>query len=166
MAAIFDASRQARQSDRDRNGLDEAQRAVLDLLAASQSGRADGGGASASAAADADAWVWVAQLTEGPVVGVAALRRLGEHEVELVRVQIHPEHRRRGYASRLIERVLRFCHEQGMLKISLDTDAADAPAISLFQKFHFHLHRAKEEQPGRQRLEYYLDLYQKPQQEG
>jgi len=166
VAELFDASQRAGQDARDGDGLDAAKAATLELLACAETARSSAGPAGASAAANADAWVWVAQLEDGPIVGTAALRRLGEHEVELVRVQIHPEHRRRGYATKLLERVLGFCHEQGMLKIALDTDAADAPAISLFQKFHFHLHRAREEQPGRQRLEYYLDLYQKPRQEG
>jgi len=156
---LFKASIDAADESR-RAALASSRDTTLDLLA-NATGTPDS--ADQSAPQVATSWVWVAEspAPAREIAGVAALNRLADHEVELSRVQIHPQHRRKGLASRLIERVMRFCYDQGHLKMVLYTDATDTPANSLFRKSHFHFHRARTE-GDRHRLEYYFDLYQRP----
>ncbi len=102
---------------------------------------------------------WVAQTSESIVVGMIGVQHHDEDVGEIRRLRVHPDYRRRGVGSTLIERALRWCEEHNYLKITLDTYLEREAAIKLFQKFHFRLNRTRVVN-GRELHYFYLDIYQ------
>jgi ribosomal protein S18 acetylase RimI-like enzyme len=102
---------------------------------------------------------WVAQTSDEKVVGMIGVQHHDEDVGEIRRLRVHPDYRRRGIGSTLIERALRWCEEHNYLKITLDTFLEREAAIKLFQKFHFRLNRTRVVN-GRELHYFYLDIYQ------
>jgi len=101
---------------------------------------------------------WVAESANAHIIGTIGVQHLEDGIGEIRRLRVRPDYRRRGIGSALLETAVRFCQEKGYLKITLDTFVERAPAISLFEKFQFHLSRTRN--VGEKELIYfYLDLY-------
>jgi len=100
---------------------------------------------------------WVAQ--EGDtIVGMIGVQHHDEGTGEIRRLRVHPDFRRRGIGTALVETAIRFCREQNYLKVTLDTFMERDPAIRLFEQFKFRHYRTKTF--GEKDLVYfYLDLY-------
>jgi ribosomal protein S18 acetylase RimI-like enzyme len=92
------------------------------------------------------------------VVGMVGVQHYEDGVGEIRRLRVRSDMRRKGIGSRLVETALRFCHEKGYLKITLDTFMEREPAIKLFEKFHFKHSRTKMV-GGKELLYFYLDLY-------
>ncbi|MFG0274767.1 MAG: GNAT family N-acetyltransferase [Phycisphaerales bacterium] len=153
--------RHARPEDRDR---------VLELFQISQSdGMADANDAAddlrdmAAAYLDAESGsrFWVVEDDAGRLVGMVGVRRHSESQAAVRRLHVHPERRMQGIGSLLVREALRFCHDQGYVKIVLETKEDQTAAIALFTRFGFRLNRAKDI-AGVKKLEFYIDLYYKP----
>jgi len=100
---------------------------------------------------------WVAEA-DGTVVGTIGVQHHDEGTGEIRRLRVHPEYRRRGIGTALVETAVRFCREQNYLKVTLDTFMERDPAIRLFEQFKFRHYRTKTF--GEKELVYfYLDLY-------
>ena len=65
---------------------------------------------------------------------------------------------RRGIGGKLVETALRFCQDNGYLKVTLDTFMEREPAVSLFQKYRFR-HSRSRTVGGKELMYFYLDLY-------
>ncbi len=102
--------------------------------------------------------LWVAETPEGEVVGMLGVQHHDEGVGEIRRLRVRQDHRRRGIGSALLEVALKFCQENGYLKITLDTFMEREPAIKLFEKFRFRHSRTKNI-GGKDLLYFYLDLY-------
>jgi len=50
---------------------------------------------------------------------------------------IHPEHRGRGFGTRLLEYAVRYAREKNFLRITSLTDKIDHPSVRLFEKHGF-----------------------------
>lgn len=100
---------------------------------------------------------WVAEC-EGRIVGMIGIQQLDAGVGEIRRLRVHPDFRRRGIGSSLLQRALEFCRDQGLLKVTLDTYIEREPALKLFEKFNFR-HDKTREAAGKQLLFFYLDLY-------
>ena len=107
---------------------------------------------------------WVAEA-DSKVVGMIGVQHHDEDVGEIKRLRVHPDYRRRGIGSKLIERALLWCEEHSYLKITLDTFMDREPAMKLFQKFHF-LHSRTRVVNGRELHYFYLDIYQGEQKKG
>jgi len=101
---------------------------------------------------------WVAEDEQGAIVGMIGVQHHDEGTGEIRRLRVKPEVRRKGIGTRLVETALRFCHEHGYLKITLDTFMEREPAIKLFEKFRFRHSRTKDVH-GKELMFFYLDLY-------
>jgi GNAT superfamily N-acetyltransferase len=101
---------------------------------------------------------WVAENEAGEVVGMIGVQQYDEGHAEVRRLRVSRDHQRRGIGAKLLERALRFCKDNGYLKVTLGTSTGTVPAVKLFEKFHFHLDRSKTVQ-GKDMLYFYLDLY-------
>jgi ribosomal protein S18 acetylase RimI-like enzyme len=101
---------------------------------------------------------WVAQVQDGPVVGMIGVQHHEEGVGEIRRLRVHEQYRRRGIGSKLMETALRFCQDQQYLKITLDTFMEREPAIRLFEKFRFRHSRTRESH-GKEMMYFYLDIY-------
>jgi len=104
---------------------------------------------------------WVAEH-EGTVIGMIGVRNLHDDVAEMRRLRVAPAYRRQGIGSRLMEQAVRFCKDQGYLKVRLDVRSERTPAIALFEKLGF-VHSRTREMKGRTRLDFYLDLYSDPE---
>jgi ribosomal-protein-alanine N-acetyltransferase len=59
-------------------------------------------------------------------------------EIHVLAVATHPDHRRRGVAGRLVERVVSVARAQRASLISLEVRRGNVPAIALYERFGFH----------------------------
>jgi ribosomal protein S18 acetylase RimI-like enzyme len=100
---------------------------------------------------------WVAEA-DGKVVGMIGLQQLEAGTGEIRRLRVHPDYRRRGIGSAMLQKALEFCRDHGLLKVTLDTYMEREPALHLFEKFNFR-HDKTRETAGKQLLFFYLDLY-------
>ncbi len=103
---------------------------------------------------------WVAQLPDGSLAGMLGIQQHEPQCAEIRRLRVRGDCRRRGVGSRLMETALRFCQNNGMLKVTLDTYMEREPAMRLFEKFHFKHARSKS-LVGKELRYFYLDLYQR-----
>ena len=109
---------------------------------------------------------WVAELDGdgnggGPqLVGMIGVQGHEQNSGEIRRLRVAHEHRRRGIGSALLETALKFCHDYGYLKITLDTFMEREPAVRLFEKFHFR-HGRTRRVGDKDLLYFYLDLYER-----
>ncbi len=94
------------------------------------------------------------------IVGMIGAKRMSAETIEIRRLRVDPAHRQRGIGKQLIETALDFCHEQGYLKVRLDTHVEQIPAISLFEQFGFQLNRTREIN-GKFVHDFYLNLYRR-----
>ncbi|MBU1249356.1 MAG: ribosomal protein S18-alanine N-acetyltransferase [Proteobacteria bacterium] len=70
------------------------------------------------------------------IVGYLAYTKVLD-EMEILNLAVHPKHRRKGFAARLLSTLLARCREQGVRKGFLDVKASNNPAIDLYLKFGF-----------------------------
>jgi ribosomal protein S18 acetylase RimI-like enzyme len=61
----------------------------------------------------------------------------GEHIAEVSDVGVLPEYSRKGVATKLMDEVLKFAGEQGIVRMQLETWADNKPAIELYKKLGF-----------------------------
>lgn len=109
-------------------------------------------------------WVWVARPKDedsGPLVGTVTIHRTDSNIAQMSGLFVSPELRGKGIGVMLVQESLKFCGDNGLIKVVLDTLADQEKAIHLFERVGFQLSRKKEFQ-GRECLEFYLDLYRRP----
>jgi len=100
---------------------------------------------------------WVAEADKR-IVGTIGVQHHDEGTGEIRRLRVHPDYRRRGIGTALLETAVRFCREQNYLKVTLDTYMERDPAIRLFERFKFKHYRTRTF--GEKELVYFiLDLY-------
>jgi GNAT superfamily N-acetyltransferase len=73
----------------------------------------------------------------GEVVGTAAVRRLAPEVTELKRMWLRPDHRGRGIAARLMDRVLDEARTLGGRVLRLDSEARLEAAVRLYHRYGF-----------------------------
>ena len=73
------------------------------------------------------------------VVGIGALRNLGEGAAELKSMRTDPRHLRRGVAAALLEHMVGEARRRGLHRLSLETGSGPAfePALALYRKRGF-----------------------------
>ncbi len=103
---------------------------------------------------------WVAEV-DGEVVGMVGVAEDEPNIAEIRRMRVCPEMHGKGVATRLMEQALQFCRHHGYLKVRLDTRLEPGHAAEMFERFAFQHHRTREV-PGKELLEFYLDLYREP----
>lgn len=65
------------------------------------------------------------------------LHRRGSHVSQIITIDVHPEHRRKGIADLLMEDIMKTAAEGGITRIILQVAIDNAPAISLYEKWGF-----------------------------
>jgi ribosomal protein S18 acetylase RimI-like enzyme len=101
---------------------------------------------------------WIAETPAGEVVGMIGVQHHGDGVGEIRRLRVSQSYRRRGIGKSLVEAAVKFCNEQGYLKVTLDTFVEREPAIKLFEQFHFR-HSKTKTIGGKEMMYFYLDLY-------
>jgi putative acetyltransferase len=73
------------------------------------------------------------------VVGVGALKELGDDAGELKSMRTDPNHLRRGVAAALLAHIERVARERGLTRLSLETGRGPAfePALALYRRHGF-----------------------------
>ncbi|MEM6460133.1 MAG: GNAT family N-acetyltransferase [Planctomycetota bacterium] len=106
---------------------------------------------------------WVAEVA-GRVVGMIGVGSDEEHTAEVRRLRVDPAHQAGGVAECLLEAALAHCKEHGYLKIRLDTRYEKTAAVDHFERIGFQHNRTRTA-PGKEVLEFYLDLYRQREAE-
>lgn len=101
---------------------------------------------------------WVAENSDAEVVGMIGVQHHEAGVGEIRRLRVRQDLRRKGIGSKLLETAIRFCNDNGHLKIMLDTFIDRDPAIKLFEKFNFR-HQRTRTVNGKEFLYFYLDIY-------
>lgn len=115
---------------------------------------------------DPQASFWIAEY-DGEVAGMIGVAPDEKDIAEVRRLRVDPKFWGKAIRRRLLETALSFCQHHGYLKVVLDTRFERGPAMELFERFGFQHHRSREV-PGKELLEFYLDLYRerKPDDNG
>ena len=73
------------------------------------------------------------------LLGVGAIRDLGDGHAEIKSMRTHPDHLRRGTAQLLLEHLVALARSRGHARLSLETGttASFAPANALYERFGF-----------------------------
>lgn len=83
-----------------------------------------------------DTECWLAEDEEGRVLGYAVVWWVVD-QAELANIAVHPEARRRGIASRLLERVLESMAARGVREIFLEVRASNVVAATMYRRRGF-----------------------------
>ena len=79
---------------------------------------------------------WLVALEADSVVGyIGSQTVMGE--TDMMNVAVHPDHRRKGVAVRLIEALIQALKERGSHCLTLEVRVSNAPAIALYGKLGF-----------------------------
>ncbi|RMF85916.1 MAG: ribosomal-protein-alanine N-acetyltransferase [Nitrospinota bacterium] len=73
---------------------------------------------------------------EGKVVGYICLWKAAD-EAHIANIAVHPDFRRQGIGSSLLEKGLEFAREMGCTKAVLEVRVSNLPARRLYTRFHF-----------------------------
>lgn len=106
---------------------------------------------------------WVAEH-EGRVLGMIGVASDEEHTAEIRRLRVDGAFQGTGIAAVLLETAIAHCKHHSYLKIRLDTRFEKDAAVDLFERVGFQHTRTKPT-PGKETLEFYLDLYRKDEDE-
>ncbi|OAF01325.1 histone acetyltransferase [Bradyrhizobium centrolobii] len=73
------------------------------------------------------------------VVGIGALKELGNRCGEVKSMRTHPDHLRRGIAALLLDHIATEARARGLARLSLETGSGPAfePALALYLKYGF-----------------------------
>ena len=82
--------------------------------------------------------VWTAWAGDA-IVGIGALKELGDGVGEIKSMRTHPDHLRKGVAAALLDHIIAVAHERGYTRLSLETGSGPAfePALALYRKRGF-----------------------------
>ncbi len=83
-----------------------------------------------------DSLLFVAEY-QGRVVGYIGTRVLGGGYSEIRVLAVEPNHRRKGIATRLLEKALRALYYRGAKKVYLEVRRSNTPALALYRKAGF-----------------------------
>ncbi|MEM6550952.1 MAG: GNAT family N-acetyltransferase [Planctomycetota bacterium] len=106
---------------------------------------------------------WVAE-TDGRVVGMIGVASDERDTAEVRRLRVEAELQHTPIASALVEAALAHCKHHGYLKVRLDTRFDSDTAVGMFDKIGFQ-HTRTRTTPGKEMLEFYLDLYREHEPE-
>jgi putative acetyltransferase len=82
--------------------------------------------------------VWTVRDGE-VVVGIGALKELGDGTGEVKSMRTHPQHLRKGVAAALLDHIVAEARRRGLRRLSLETGSGPAfdPALALYRKRGF-----------------------------
>jgi len=80
---------------------------------------------------------WVAEAG-GTILGSIVVWLIVD-ELHIITISVHPEHRRKGVASRLLQTVIDEAVEQGAVSVTLEVRVGNHPAQQLYQAFGFKI---------------------------
>jgi len=76
---------------------------------------------------------------DGIPIAMGGLERIDDETAEIRRMRVHPDYRRRGIGSMLVDRLVDFARSRGFKRIILYTTDRQRPAIALYRKKGFRL---------------------------
>jgi ribosomal protein S18 acetylase RimI-like enzyme len=106
---------------------------------------------------------WVA-VQDDRCVGMIGVASDEDHTAEIRRLRVEQKLQGSGIAAELLETAIAHCKHHGYLKIRLDTRFEKDEAVDLFDRIGFQ-HTRTRPTPGKETLEFYLDLYRKDEDE-
>ncbi len=80
--------------------------------------------------------VYFVAVTEGKVIGYGGLWKIFD-EGHITNIAVHPEFRRCGAASRIMDEILDTCNEDGIGHLTLEVRKSNLAAQKLYEKYGF-----------------------------
>ncbi len=111
---------------------------------------------------DERAHFWIAEY-DGQIAGMIGVAPDGPNVAQIRRLRIDKKFWGKGVRTKLLQAALAFCRHHEYLKVVLDTRFERGSAIGLFEQFAFQ-HNRDRSVPGKDMLEFYIDLYRDPRQ--
>ena len=74
---------------------------------------------------------------ENDIIAIGALQKVSANLGEIRRIRVHRDHRRQGYGSEILSKLIERAVELGYTELCLDTLADNTPAQRLFEKGGF-----------------------------
>jgi putative acetyltransferase len=81
--------------------------------------------------------LYVAAFLDGTAIGCGALREFDRSTIEVRRMYVRPEHRRRHVAQAILGHLIAEARDLGFRRVILETGNKQAAAISLYENFGF-----------------------------
>jgi N-acetylglutamate synthase-like GNAT family acetyltransferase len=108
---------------------------------------------------------WVAvQQTTGDLVGMIGVASDEHDTAEIRRLRVRQDHQHGPMPGLLLETALNHCRKHSYLKVRLDTRFERCDALATFERIGFR-HTRDRVAPGKDVLEFYVDLYRSPDDE-
>ena len=82
--------------------------------------------------------LWLVAVEDDAVVGYIGSQTVLD-ESDMMNVAVHPDHRRRGVAERLVTALAAALKEKGSVSLALEVRASNEPAKALYEKLGFML---------------------------
>ncbi len=75
-------------------------------------------------------------IDDNILVGYIGMWEIGDTG-EITNVAVHPNYRKMGIASMLLEKLIEYCRNDGFMFLNLEVRESNIPAIKLYEKFNF-----------------------------
>lgn len=92
--------------------------------------------ASVSSELDNPLSVWFVAVEDGTVLGYVGSQSVLD-SADMMNIAVHPDHRRKGIAQKLIDKLCSALTEKGICHLMLEVRVSNAPAASLYEKLGF-----------------------------
>jgi len=86
--------------------------------------------------------IYLVAISEGQVIGYGGLWRIFD-EGHITNIAVHPEFRRCGVASRIMDKILDICDENDIKSITLEVRKSNSTAQKLYVKYGFKIEGAR-----------------------
>lgn len=83
-----------------------------------------------------DMAVYVVAVSGNKVIGYGGLWRIFD-EGHITNIAVHPEFRRCGAGSRIMDKLLEICHREGIKSLTLEVRKSNTPAQRLYENYGF-----------------------------
>jgi GNAT superfamily N-acetyltransferase len=104
-------------------------------------------------AAYGDRELFLCASAEPEIVGTGAIKRLDDHDCEMVRMFVAPAYRSRGIGSAIADELIRFARMAGYVRIRLSSNNSLTASHRLYERLGFR--RAPSWEPGGDRYSRY-----------
>lgn len=86
--------------------------------------------------------IYFVAICEGQVIGYGGLWEIFD-EGHITNIAVHPEFRRCGAASRIMDRILKTCDEKDIKSLTLEVRKSNSAAQKLYVKYGFNIEGAR-----------------------
>lgn len=84
-------------------------------------------------------------ISDNQIVAIGGYRKLTDSTGQIRRMRVHPEYRRKGYATKILEELEKVAQSNGMKELRIKTSIQQKMAQNLYRKHGFKKMKTKKE---------------------